>query len=123
MEIHRPGENGSVTKLHGGDFSCRVNKHQKNWTPCEGEALAVKMVINHFGPYLRENNSKITHHTDNMPVVQAWKRSKKGAFSSSSRIASFLSGISALDIEITHTPGKDLASSDFSSRHPVSNLS
>ena len=122
MEIHRPGENGSVTKLHGGDFSCRVNKHQKNWTPCEGEALAVKMVINHFGPYLRENNSKITHHTDNMPVVQAWKRSKKGAFSSSSRIASFLSGISALDIEITHTPGKDLASSDFSSRHPVTCL-
>ena len=118
LEIRRMNENGTYQKLHGGDFSCRVTKHQRKWFPCEGEALATKLVIEHFAHYLRENRNQITHHTDNMPVVQAWKRSKGGAFSSSARISTFLSGISALDLEIVHTPGKDLKSSDFYSRHP-----
>ena len=118
LEINRTNEDGSILKLHGGDFSCRLSKHQKNWLPCEGEALATKMVLEHFAHYLRENKNRITHHTDNMPVVQAWRRSKKGAYSSSARIASFLTGISAFDIEIVHTPGKELHSSDFNSRNP-----
>ena len=54
-----------------------------------------------------------------MPTVQAWKRSKKGAFSTSARISTFLSGLSALDIELVYTPGKDMKSSDYSSRHPT----
>ena len=120
LEIQRVDKNGSIQRLHGGDFSCRLSKHQRNWLPCEGEALATKMVLEHFAPYLRENRNKVTHHTDNMPVVHAWRRSKTGAYSSSARISAFLSGISALDIEIVHTPGKELHSSDFNSRHPIS---
>ena len=54
-----------------------------------------------------------------MPTVQAWKRSKTGAFSTSARISAFLSGISALDIEIVYTPGRDMKSSDYNSRHPT----
>ena len=119
LEIHRPDKDGSVQKLLGGHFSCRVSKHQKNWYPCEGEALATKLVVKHFSPYLRENISKTTHHTDNMPTVQAWKRSKTGAFSTSARISSFLSGLSALNIELIYTPGKDMKSSDYNSRHPT----
>ena len=118
MEIHRTDDHGKTVKLHGGDFSCRVSNHQKKWFACEGEALATKLVIEHFARYLRESKNPIIHHTDNMPVVQAWKRSKGGSYSSSARIAAFLSGISALDIEIIHTPGKDLQCSDFNSRHP-----
>ena len=30
LEIHRPDKDGSVQKLLGGHFSCRVSKHQKN---------------------------------------------------------------------------------------------
>ena len=118
MEIHRLDDKGVIQKLHGGDFSCRVSNHQKNWFACEGEALAVKLVIEHYSRYLRENKNTIIHHTDNMPVVQAWKRSKGGSYSSSARISTFLSEISVLDIEIIHTPGKELKSSDFNSRHP-----
>ena len=100
LEIHRQAHDGSVKKLLGGHFSCRVSAHQQNWYPCEGEALATKLVVNHFAGYLRENKNTTIHHTDNMPTVQAWKRSKKGAFSTSARISTFLSGLSALDIEL-----------------------
>ena len=52
--------------------------------------------------------------------MQAWKRSKSGAFSASARIAAFLTGISAMNVEIIHTPGKEMISSDYNSRHPSS---
>ena len=118
LEIHRKDTLGNIRKLHGGDFSCRVSKHQRKWFPCEGESLAVKLVVEHFAHYLRESKNQVIHHTDNLPVVQAWKRSKGGSYSTSARISTFLSGISALNIEIVHTPGKDLKSTDFYSRHP-----
>ena len=119
MEIRRTDENGTMQQLQGGDFSCRVSKYQRKWYPCEGEALATKMVLEHFAHYLGENKNTVIHHTDNLPVVHAWKRSKAGSYSSSARIATFLSGLSALNVEIVHTPGKDMKSSDFNSRHPV----
>ena len=119
LEIHRLSPDGSVKKLLGGHFSCRVNKHQKNWYPCEGEALAARLVIKHFSPFLKESRFPVIHHVDNMPTVQAWKRSKRGAFSTSARISAFLSGLSALDIELVYTPGQEMKSSDYNSRHPV----
>ena len=67
-----------------------------------------------------ENNHVTTIHTDNLPTVHAWKRMKMGAFSTSARIASFLTGISALRVEIVHKPGKGLLVSDYNSRHPNS---
>ena len=117
LEIHRT-ENGETKKLLGGHFSCRVNKHQRGWYPCEGEALGVRLVLEHYAPFIRENIHQTVHHTDNQPVVQAWRRSKTGAFSTSARISTFLTGISAMNVEIIHTPGKELSSSDYNSRHP-----
>ena len=117
LEIHRK-ENGVVKKLLGGHFSCRVNKHQKQWYACEGEALAVRLVLEHFLPYIRENKNQTIHHTDNQPVVQAWRKSKTGAFSTSARISAFLSGVSTMNVEIIHTPGREMKSSDYNSRHP-----
>ena len=119
LEIHRTRPDGSVMKLLWGHYSCRVNKHQGNWWPCEGEALGARLIIENFAPYLRESRFQTIHHVDNMPTVQAWKRSKTGAFSTSARISAFLSGISALDIEIVYTPGRDMKSSDYNSRHPT----
>ena len=117
MEIHRT-ENGKTSKLLGGHFSCRINKHQRSWYPCEGEALATRLVLEHFSHFIRENKNLVIHHTDNQPVVQAWRRSKSGAFSASARIASFLTGVSAMNVEIVHTPGREMKSSDYNSRHP-----
>ena len=43
---------------------------------------------------------------------------KTGAFSSSARVASFLTGLSSLDVEVVHRAGKDMKVSDYYSRHP-----
>ena len=117
LEIHRIVD-GKLKKLLGGHFSCRVPKLQQRWHPCEGEALAARVVLQHFSGYIRESKNQTIHHTDNQPVVQAWKRSKVGAFSASARISAFLSGVSTLNIEIIHTTGKDIKSSEYNSRNP-----
>ena len=56
LEIHRPSSDWSVKTLLVGYYSCRVNKHQKNWFPCEGEALAARLVIEQFAPILESRN-------------------------------------------------------------------
>ena len=98
--------------------SARLNSYQAKWLPCEGEALGIKLVLEHFAPYVRENMGNPKHFTDSMPCVQAYKRLKLGAFSTSARIATFLTSINSLDVEIVHTPGKNLSFVDYVSRHP-----
>ena len=107
LEIHRK-VNGQWKKLPGGHFSCKVSRLQEKWYPCEGEALATKLVLEHFADYIRESKNVTIHHTDNQPVVQAWKRSKSGAFSASARISTFLTGISAKNVEIVYTTTQPL---------------
>ena len=117
LELHRVGDNGEIVKLHGGFFSARVSHWQTRWLPCEGEALAAKMVIHHFKPLVQNSTKTITHHTDNLPTCQAWEKSKSDAFSNSARIAAFLTEISCLDIEFKHTPGLNMGYSDYASRN------
>ena len=119
MIVRRKDSNGQVTELLAGHYSCKLDKHKKKWLPCEGEAAGIKMTLKHFTPWIIDNNGVTTHHTDNQPCVQAWARLKKGAFSSSSRIASFLSELSGLPVNLEYKPGKDMNMSDFASRNPV----
>ena len=105
-------------KLNGGFYSARLNKFQSKWLPCEGEGLACKLVLEHFSHYIRENNNQVVHFTDSLPCVQAFKRARLGAFSSSARIATFLTAISSLNVEILHKAGKDIELVDYISRHP-----
>ena len=120
LTITRKDEDGSCRQLLGGHYSCKLNIHQKNWLPCEGEALAVRLVAKHFSPAVMENENTTTIHSDNMPTVHAWRRMKTGAFSTSARVAAFLTGLSALRVEVIHKPGKSLLVSDYNSRHPNS---
>ena len=108
---------GKKTKLNGGFYSARLNKFQSRWLPCEGESLACKLVLEHFANYIRENNNKVIHYTDSLPCVQAFKKARLGAFSASARIATFLTAISSLNIEIMHKAGKDIELVDYISRH------
>ena len=118
LMISRLNDRGETNQLLGGHFSCKLNAHQINWLPCEGEALGVRLVAKHFGPIIMENDKTTTNYTDNLPTVHAWKRMKVGAFSTSARVAAFLTGISALRVEIIHRPGKKMMISDYNSRHP-----
>ena len=71
LMITRTDKDGSIRELLGGHFSCKLNLHQKNWLPCEGEALGVRLVSKHFSPIIMENFGTTTIHTDNLPTVHA----------------------------------------------------
>ena len=56
----------------------------------EGEAFAVKSIVNHFESLIRENENETILYSDSIPVVQAWKKMTMGKFSTSPRISTFL---------------------------------
>ena len=109
-----------VTKRHlAGHFSVMVDSYKANWWPCEGEALAARLVLEAFKHYILENNNTTVHFTDNRPVVDAWNMARKGGFSSNARVATFLVSVANLPIEIRHKAGKNMETSDYASRHPI----
>ena len=119
LEFVRTNVDGSKTTFHGGFFSACLNTSQRRWLPCEAECLAVKLVLDHFSPVIRESQNPITHYCDNLPTVMAYKRLKQGKFSASARIAAFLTTVNSFDVNIVHKAGKDLLLTDFISRHPT----
>ena len=119
MMLHRKDEKTGETKIIlGGHFSATLDKHKKKWLACEGEAAGIRLTLMHFAPQIRSSVHDAVHHTDSKPCVQAWGRSKKGAYSASSRLATFLTDLSNLSVELVYTPGKEMWTSDFASRHP-----
>ena len=117
MVIVRKSEN-KILKLNGGYFSARLNGFQTKWLPCKGESLACKLVLEHFRPFIRESKNVVQHFTDSLPCVQAFKRAKLGAFSTSARIATFLTTINSMNVEILHKAGKNIPLVDYISRNP-----
>ena len=118
LVIVRKQEDGSQIQLIGGFFSAVLDKQKQHWIPCEGEACAIRLVLSHFQNQIRESDHVTIHYTDSQPCVMAWKRSKRGAFSTSSRICAFLTNLSVLPVELHYKPGKELHTSDFASRNP-----
>ena len=97
--------NSQKSDLNGGEFSCRLKGSQSKWTLCEKECLAIKILIHHFQPYIREKEHVITVFSDNIVSVHAWKETKIGKIKSSSRVVSFISTLCKNNIEIVHLPG------------------
>ena len=119
MEVHRTRQDGSVSILHGGFFSAKIPPSQARWQPCEGESLAVRLLVEHFRPILRESNNVVLIHCDNLPTCQAWQRSKQGFFSNSAKISAFLISLSTLNVELVHRSGQLMKYADYASRHPT----
>ena len=110
---------GQTVELHGGQFSCRLKGAQARWTPCEKECLAIKLLIHHFQPLIRENNHCTSILTDNIVSVHAWQAIRQGKISSSSRVASFISTLSENNVDIKHYPGTLTKVADYNSRNPI----
>lgn len=96
----------------------KLKAHHLNWQPCEMEALAISSSVNHFSPYIRESKHPLQILTDNRPCVQAFAKLRKGQFSASARVSTFLSTLSEYSIVMTHLKGANNTSSDYASRHP-----
>ena len=120
LEVHRKREDGSVSVLHGGFFSTKIPPSQARWQPCEGESLAVRLLVEHFRPILRESNNAVLIHCDNLPTCHAWQRSKQGFFSNSAKISAFLISLSTLNVELVHKSGQSMKYADYASRNPIS---
>ena len=104
----------------GGYFSAKLKTHQIRWYPCEIEALSIAVSVAHFSPYIRESSHCTQVLTDNRPCVQAWCKMRRGEFSTSARVATFMSSLSEYNIEVQHISGVFNLPSDFLSRNPLS---
>ena len=118
MTILRKDSSGKEIKLLGGHFSAKLNKGRSLWLPCDGEALACKLVLEHFQNEIRESRHEVIHYTDSMPVVMAARKLVTGRFSTSAKITTFLSTIATLPVRIEHRPGSSMKLSDHASRNP-----
>ena len=105
-------------RLLAGLYSVKLKGHQTDSMPCEHEALAIGTGINHFSPYVCENEQSMQVLSDNKACVQAYQKLCKGSFSASSIISTFLSTLNTNNVTLEHLRGKDNITSDFASRHP-----
>ena len=74
-----------------GFFSAKLRKHQVTWLPCEVEALSIAAAIKHFSPFIIQSNHQTHVLTDSKPCMQAFEKLRRGEFSASPRVTSFLS--------------------------------
>ena len=103
----------------GGFFSAKLKSHQVRWFPCEIEALSIAVSVSHFAPYIRDSSHCTQILTDNRPCVQAWSKMRRGEFSTSARVATFMSTLSEFNVEVQHISGSFNLPSDFLSRNPL----
>ena len=104
----------------GGFFSARLKVHQQLWYPCEIEALSIATSVSHFGPYIIQSHHQTQILTDNRPCVQAWTKMKRGEFSTSARVGTFMSILSQYNVDVQFIKGEFNLPSDFLSRNPPS---
>ena len=104
--------------LLGGFFSAKLKAHHKRWLPCELEALSVATSIHHFAPYIRESRNTTQILTDSKPCVQSYQKMLRGEFSTSARVATFLSTLAEFNVKLHHISGVMNMPSDFHSRNP-----
>ena len=100
-----------------GFFSAKLRQHQVNWLPCEVEALCIAAAVKHFSPFIVQSEHQSCVLTDSKPCVQAVDKLRRGEFSASPRVTSFLSVVSRYQASVLHLAGKVNIPSDFASRN------
>ena len=122
----RPGALGAILyairngqPLLAGFYNCKLPEFQLRWLPCELEALAIASALNHFSPYIIQSQNKPQVATDSKPCVDAVEKLKRGQFSASARLSTFLSAVSRFQAKIQHIAGAKNIPSDYLSRHPL----
>ena len=110
LYIHR-----NAKLLLAGFVSAKLRKHQVSWLI---EALSIGAAIRHFAPYIIQSPHQTQVLTDSKPCVQAYEKLKRGEFSASSRVTTFLSTVSRYSVHVRHIAGVENLPSDFASRNP-----
>ena len=105
--------------LLGGFFSAKLKPHQMKWLPCEVEALAISSSIQHWAPYIVENNNTTQILTDSRPCIQAFAKLCRGEYSYSARVTTFLSTLSRYTVSLQYIQGSINLPADYQSRNPA----
>ena len=100
--------------------SVKLPENCKKWSPCEVEALAFATGIQAEIDIIKESHKPVLIAPDSTPVKDAVNLIKKGKFSASARMNSFITNINRVQVEVVHTSGKANlnAVSDMQSRNP-----
>ena len=102
-----------------GFFNMKLKKHQVTWLPCEIEGLCIGAAVKHFAPYITHSRHTTQLLTDSKACVLAYDKLKRGEFSNSSRVTTFLSIVSRYMVHVRHIAGAANLPSDFASRNPI----
>ncbi|XP_062568793.1 uncharacterized protein LOC134230943 [Saccostrea cucullata] len=103
--------------LLAGFFSAKLRKNQRQWLPCEIEALSIFAAIKNYSPYIIQSGLPACVLTDSKPCVHAYEKLCRGEFSASPRVSKFLSTASRFQISTRHISGQAILPSDFASRN------
>ena len=98
-----------------GFFSAKLRRRQVTWLPCEVEAISISAKTKHFSPYIIQSKTPACILTDSKPCVQSFEKLCGGEFSSSPRVATFLSTVSRYQASVRHVAGAAILPSDFAS--------
>lgn len=82
-------------------FSKKINKHQKNCSTIEKEALALMLALRHFEVYLYPARDPVKIYTDHNPLTFIAKMSGKNQ-----RILRWSLELQKYDLDINHINGK-----------------
>ena len=100
-----------------GFFRAKPRGREVTWLPCEIEALSIAAATKHFSPYIIQSKTPACILTDSKPCVQSFEKLCRGEFSSSPRVATFLSTVSRYQASVPHVAGAAILPSDFASRN------
>ena len=98
-------------------FSAKLRKHQVTWLPCEIEALYIAAAVKHFSAYIVQSTQRTCVLTDSKPCVQSIDKLRRGEFSESPRVTSFLSTASRYQVDLQHLADSANIPSDFAGRN------
>ena len=105
--------------LIAGFFNAKLRKHQISWIPCELEALCISSAVKHFAADITNSQNPVIIMTDSRPCIQSYEKLCRGQFSTSARVATFLSTISRYPVKLLHIKGAHNILADYASRNPI----
>ena len=100
-------------------YSVKLKPHHIKWSPCEIESVAFGTAIEAFYDIIKESTKPVIICPDSKPVCDATNLLKKGKFSLSPRIQTFLNNMGKISCEVQHISGKSGQNqiADFQSRN------
>ena len=100
-------------------YSVKLKPHHIKWTPCEIESVAFGTAIEAFYDIIKESTKPVIICPDSKPVCDATNLLKKGKFSLSPRIQTFLNNMGKVSCDVQHISGKSGQNqiADFQSRN------